>query len=212
MPRGITTGLLGDAVTANVFLLGVAYQAGVVPVTAASIEQAIDLNGTAVELNTQAFRWGRLWVVDPNRVERQAGLRREPDGGTAGLEEFADDAELQRMLALRVSELVAYQDRRYAERYLDVVRRCRVAEKAAGTDGELTRTVAHQLHRLMAYKDEYEVARLLLAGRRAGGAHVRGSREGHLEPPPADAPGHGHEAQAPAGAVGAPGHGWACAR
>ncbi len=160
----LTTGLLGDAVTANVFLLGVAYQAGVVPVKASSIEAAIDLNGTAVELNLQAFRWGRLWVVDPERVERQAGLRAATPLTTAGLEEFAADAELQRMLAIRVAELTAYQDRAYADRYLAVVRRAFEAEQRAGGDGAFTRTVAHQLHRLMAYKDEYEVARLLLDG------------------------------------------------
>ena len=160
----LTAGLLGDAVTANVFLLGVAYQAGVLPVTAASIESAIDLNGTAVDLNLQAFRWGRLWVVDPERVERQAGLRTGPSGSTEGLEDFAGDPELQRMLAVRVAELTAYQDRRYAQRYLELVRRCAAAERDAGTDGTFTRTVAHQLHRLMAYKDEYEVARLLLDG------------------------------------------------
>jgi indolepyruvate ferredoxin oxidoreductase len=160
----LTAGLLGDAVTANVFLLGVAYQAGVIPVTAASIERAIDLNGTAVDLNLQAFRWGRLWVVDPDHVERQAGLRPQAEGSTKGLEDFAGDAELQRMLAVRVAELTAYQDRRYARRYLGVVRRCAEAERTAGTDGAFTRTVAHQLHRLMAYKDEYEVARLLLEG------------------------------------------------
>ena len=107
----LTTGLLGDAVTANVFLLGVAYQAGVVPVKASSIEAAIDLNGTAVELNLQAFRWGRLWVVDPERVERQAGLRAATPPTTAGLEDLAADAELQRMVAIRVAELTAYQDR-----------------------------------------------------------------------------------------------------
>ncbi|HEY8093599.1 MAG TPA: indolepyruvate ferredoxin oxidoreductase family protein, partial [Acidimicrobiales bacterium] len=159
----ITAGLLGDAVTANVFLLGVAYQAGLVPVKASSIEAAIDLNGTAVDLNTQAFRWGRLWAVDPARVEQQAGLRADPAAGAEGLDEFADDAELQRMLAVRVGELTTYQDRPYADRYLEVVRRCHRAEQAAGTDGSFSRTVAHQLHRLMAYKDEYEVARLLLS-------------------------------------------------
>jgi indolepyruvate ferredoxin oxidoreductase len=160
----LTTGLLGDAVTANVFVLGVAYQAGVVPVQASSIEAAIDLNGTAVELNLQAFRWGRLWVVDPERVERQAGVRAATPASTAGLEQFADDAELQRMLAIRVAELTVYQDRAYAERYLAVVRRAFETEQRAAGDGSFTRTVAHQLHRLMAYKDEYEVARLLLDG------------------------------------------------
>ena len=160
----LTTGLLGDAVTANVFLLGVAYQAGTIPVKAASIEAAIDLNGTAVELNLQAFRWGRLWVVDAERVERQAGVRAVLPAGTAGLEDLGHDGELQRMVAVRVAELTAYQGRRYADRYLAVIRRCDVAERQAGSDGAFTRTVAHQLHRLMAYKDEYEVARLLLDG------------------------------------------------
>jgi indolepyruvate ferredoxin oxidoreductase len=173
----LTTGLLGDAVTANVFLLGVAYQAGVVPVKASSIEAAIDLNGTAVDLNLQAFRWGRLWVVDPERVERQAGVRAATPASTAGLEEFAADAELQRMLAIRVGELVAYQDRAYADRYLAVVRRAFVAEQQVGGDGTFTRTVAHQLHRLMAYKDEYEVARLLLGG----GAQVERTFGGAVE-------------------------------
>ena len=130
-PPGLTAGLLGDAVTANVFLLGVAYQAGVLPVPAAAIERAIDLNGTAVEANLPAFRWGRLWVVDPERVERQAGLRTGPSGSTAGLEDFAGDPELQRMLAVRLAELIAYQDRRYAQRYLE--RRAALRGRRAGS-------------------------------------------------------------------------------
>ncbi len=91
-------------------------------------------------------------------------MRAATPATTAGLEEFADDAELQRMLAIRVAELTAYQDRAYADRYLAVVRRAVEAERRAGGDGTFARTVAHQLHRLMAYKDEYEVARLLLDG------------------------------------------------
>jgi indolepyruvate ferredoxin oxidoreductase len=69
------------------------------------------------------------------------------------------------MVAIRRDELVAYQDRKTAERYLAIVRRCHAAEAAAGGDGSFSRTAAHQLHRVVAYKDEYEVARLLLSGR-----------------------------------------------
>ena len=162
---GLTTGLLGSAVTANVLLLGVAFQAGAIPLSAAAIERAIELNGTAVDANLAAFRWGRAWVVDPTRVEQAAGQEPPVPLDTSGLDDLAGDPELVRLVAIRRRELIAYQDQRTARRYVDVVRRCWAAEQAAGGDGAFSRTVACQLHRLMAYKDEYEVARLLLDGR-----------------------------------------------
>ncbi|MCE2512830.1 MAG: indolepyruvate ferredoxin oxidoreductase family protein, partial [Acidimicrobiia bacterium] len=54
--------LLGTAMSANVLALGAAYQAGGIPVSAASIERAIELNGVAVKTNIAAFRWGRVYV------------------------------------------------------------------------------------------------------------------------------------------------------
>ena len=63
----------GNAVTANVFMVGVAYQAGLIPLPGEAIERAIELNGTAVEANLAAFRWGRRWTVDPGEVEKAAG-------------------------------------------------------------------------------------------------------------------------------------------
>ena len=64
---------------------------------------------------------------------------------------------------MRVSDLIAYQSRRYAQHYAEFVERIRVAEatKVPGVD-DLTRSVARNLHKLMAYKDEYEVPRLCL--------------------------------------------------
>ena len=56
--------LLGTAMPANVLVLGAAYQAGGIPVSAASIERAIELNGVAVAANIAAFRWGRLYRRD----------------------------------------------------------------------------------------------------------------------------------------------------
>ncbi len=56
--------LLGTAMPANVLMLGAAYQAGGIPVSAASIERAIELNGVAVPANIAAFRWGRVYVRD----------------------------------------------------------------------------------------------------------------------------------------------------
>jgi indolepyruvate ferredoxin oxidoreductase len=160
---GLSIGLLGSALTANTFLLGVAFQAGTIPLTASSIERAIELNGAAVPANIAAFRWGRAWVVDPASVESAAGREVAAEVDTRRLDDLADDAELQRMVAVRRAELTAFQNGRLAERYVATIRRCRAAEREAGGDGAFTRTVAHQLHRLMAYKDEYEVARLLLS-------------------------------------------------
>ena len=74
----ITTGLFGDAATANIFLLGVAVQSGAVPVEASWIERAIELNGVAVQRNVTAFRWGRRWYALPDEVEQAAGFVSHP--------------------------------------------------------------------------------------------------------------------------------------
>ncbi len=160
----IVTALLGNAVTANVFMVGVAYQAGFIPLPGEAIERAIELNGTAVELNLAAFRWGRRWTIDPSDVEKAAGA-----SVAYALQPYAvegiDDAVLRDVVERRAGDLVEYQNRRYAARYADVVVRAHRAEQQAGGDGGFSIVVAQQLHHVMAYKDEYEVARLLLAGR-----------------------------------------------
>jgi indolepyruvate ferredoxin oxidoreductase len=172
---GLTTGLFGNSVTANVFVVGVAYQAGLIPVPADAIEQAIELNGAAVEANQAAFRWGRSWYVDPEAVERLADrTNRAADAKPFDVGKF-DDPELRRLVEVRAADLAVYQDARYARRYVATVREAADAELASAggasaasgseCDGSFARTVARQLHRLMAYKDEYEVARLLLGGR-----------------------------------------------
>src|SRR5690606_1089618 len=123
----VAEGLFGETTTANVVLLGAAYQRGCLPVAAAAIAQAIELNGAAVEANIAAFRWGRLLVSDPDRVT--AALSPRPDGlRPPSAEDLAligdlDRGELGRLLRIRVPDLVAYQDRRYATRYVEHVRR-----------------------------------------------------------------------------------------
>jgi indolepyruvate ferredoxin oxidoreductase len=173
--------LFGDIIYANMILLGASYQAGAVPLESASMEAAIRLNGKAVENNMQAFRWGRLAVADPGRVEETLGGK-TPSAETQitthreqlankpkqvalydqGMAAIGLDGEGQAQLGLRLVELCAYQDQHYARRYLDLVQRVWQAD-AAMTDrgGQLTRLVSTQFYKLMAYKDEYEVARLL---------------------------------------------------
>jgi indolepyruvate ferredoxin oxidoreductase len=134
---------LGDLIYLNVYLLGIAFQRGLVPLSAEAIERALELNGTQVERNKAAFAAGRAAALaEPAPVTPEA----EP---------------LDALIARRVADLTAYQNADYAKGYLAFVNRVRLAEKTGvASEERLTRAVATQLYRLMAYKDEYEVARL----------------------------------------------------
>src|SRR5438067_855889 len=163
-------------------MIGIAYQAGLLPMAAESIEAAIRLNGVAVEKNLQAFRYGRLFQADPARVtrllgepvlsadevrERQLAILGADAAAYAEMHERCRDMgeESRRLLGLRIAELIRYQDAAYARKYVDAVVAVWEKERALGTGSEaLTQAAARYLHKLMAYKDEYEVARLLLKG------------------------------------------------
>ena len=75
----LATRLLGDAIYANFFLLGVAYQQGLIPLGAEAINAAVELNGVAIDSNQLAFRWGRRYAIDAAAVLREAGLANEPE-------------------------------------------------------------------------------------------------------------------------------------
>ncbi len=171
----LAAALLGDAIAANLFMVGFAWQRGLLPVSAAAVERAIELNGVAVDLNRQAFQWGRRAAHDRAAVEQLAGIGRPP-------EPLAVDDFVTR----RARDLAAFQDRAYARRYTDLVDRVRAAEAAVGDDA-LTGAVARAYFKLLAYKDEYEVARLFSDGefRRALDDQFEGpSRLAfHLAPP-----------------------------
>jgi len=184
--------LFDDAAMANVLLLGVAHQLGLLPVSTSALERAIELNGVAVERNLQAFRWGRLWVADRPRFERLVprapGLEEPSEWAQAALRDVPLSAELRRRVARRVDDLVAYQNRRYARRFVTSVNRVAAAEHAIAPDSEaLTEAVAFNLHHLMAYKDEYEVARLLLSDQARQELEAVGGQRikvvWHLHPP-----------------------------
>lgn len=66
----IVKAVMGDAIYTNMFLLGVAWQMGKVPLSREALTQAIALNGVAVERNLMAFGWGRLIAARPDLVER----------------------------------------------------------------------------------------------------------------------------------------------
>lgn len=171
--QAIAEALFGDHMAVNPIMLGAAYQAGALPVSAASIEKAIRLNGVSVEMNLLAFRWGRMAVVDRKQVEAavaQATTTRTTEqapilsaAARALVDRVGASGELRRLLEIRVPELIAYQSAAYAGEYADFVARvARVeAERAPGQRG-LAEATARYLYKLMAYKDEYEVARLHL--------------------------------------------------
>jgi indolepyruvate ferredoxin oxidoreductase len=150
----VATALLGDSIAGNLFLLGFAWQQGLVPVSAEALEQAIELNAVAVDFNKQAFLWGRRCAHQPQAVRAAAGLDAKAPAPPT----------LDEVIADREGRLQDYQNRRYAERYRQFVQRVRDADPRAAEPDSLTFAVARQLFRLMAYKDEYEVARLYSDG------------------------------------------------
>src|SRR5581483_7165376 len=118
------------SIGADIFLVGYAYQLGALPLSAAAIEKAIELNGEAVAMNQAAFRWGRRAAIDLQQVEALA----KPDA--------IDEARrlsqsLPEMIERRVAFLTEYQNRAYAEHYRTLVERARAAEaeKAPGKTG-----------------------------------------------------------------------------
>jgi indolepyruvate ferredoxin oxidoreductase len=149
---------LGDEQYANMIMVGAAYQCGALPIAAASIERAIQLNAVAVAANLAAFRHGRHAVAGQAPQSGQApqpGPARLPGAGT-------EAGSLDELVRRRVEDLVAYQNASYAAGYAEVVERVREAEAGISPGLELTAAVAGHLYKLMAYKDEYEVARLSL--------------------------------------------------
>ncbi|MGI9493347.1 MAG: DUF6537 domain-containing protein, partial [Geminicoccaceae bacterium] len=141
--------LFGDAIFSNLMLVGAAYQRGLLPLSLASLEQAIALNGVAVDRNRAAFHTGRLLIAAPERLQHDS----DRTGST--------DESLDGLIERLASELESYADAAYADRFLSTIATVRLAETALGAESlPLTEAVSKNLFKLMAYKDEYEVARL----------------------------------------------------
>ncbi len=151
----LATLLVGDSIATNMFMLGVAWQRGWVPLGREALRRAIELNGVAVELNQRAFDWGRLAAARPQRAEQQA-IATEVLPQARRIASSIDE-----VVARRRAELVAYQGEALAHRYWSLVERVRRAEQQVAPGSErLSLAVARQAFRLYAVKDEYEVARL----------------------------------------------------
>ncbi len=174
--------LFGNSLGANMFLLGFAYQHGGLPLSAAAIEKAIELNGQAIAMNVAAFRWGRRAAHEPEAVLALIETTRKA-GAVRSLSETLDE-----VIDRRADFLAAYQNDAYAKRFRDRVAAIRAAEaKAVPGSTAVTEAVARNLFKLMAIKDEYEVARLYTDGafkqQLAGQFQSWDKLEFHLAPP-----------------------------
>ncbi|ATF18250.1 indolepyruvate ferredoxin oxidoreductase family protein [Phaeobacter gallaeciensis] len=137
---------MGDSIFSNMMVFGAAWQRGLLPISLEAIQEAITLNGAAVERNLRAFDIGRWAVLYPQEAARLS----EPN-----VVELPKTVEEQ--IAFRKGHLTDYQGPRLAKRYgkmLDGI-----------ADKSLQEAVAKGYHKLLSYKDEYEVARLLLSSR-----------------------------------------------
>ncbi len=147
--------LMGHTVYSNVFMLGHAWQQGLIPVSEHALLRAIEINGVNIEENKRAFNWGRIAAQD---LEYVTACAKVP-------EPVLVEKTLSELVAHRAALLIDYQDQVYADNYRDFVSRVEQAEQSLGDPEQpLTRAVATYLYKLMAYKDEYEVARLYSNG------------------------------------------------
>ncbi len=106
----IATRMFGDSIATNMFLLGVAFQHGRIPVSLASLVRAIELNGVSVDLNKRAFDVGRRAVANPDTLH-------SIQSDDAGKHPFT----LQELIDRRAMFLTDYQNKAYADRYRRLV-------------------------------------------------------------------------------------------
>jgi indolepyruvate ferredoxin oxidoreductase len=147
--------IFGDTIAGNMFMLGYAYQRGLIPISSEAIDAAIELNGAGVKMNKEAFLWGRRAALSPSSAER-ALVEAKPVRESLQLSTSLDE-----LIERKVAFLSEYQNAAYGKRYRALVNRVREWERIVmPRQDAVTRTVANGYFKVLAYKDEYEVARL----------------------------------------------------
>ena len=147
--------IFGDTIAGNMFMLGYAYQRGLIPISSEAIDAAIELNGAGVKMNKEAFLWGRRAALSPSSAER-ALVAAKPMR-----ESLQISSSLDELIERKVMFLSEYQNAAYGKRYRALVNRVREWERTVTPRQDaVTRAVANGYFKVLAYKDEYEVARL----------------------------------------------------
>ncbi len=156
--------LFGSTTSANFLLIGAAFQSGGLRIPADAIEEAIGINGVAVDTNLAAFRWGRVAIADPDafRAATEHAPRAPKPVPAHLLSETTLDGEVRRLVERRAADLVDFQSEKLARRYIEAVQEAWAAERDVTDRTEFSEAVARGLYKFTAYKDEYEVARLLV--------------------------------------------------
>lgn len=150
----LATALLGDSIAANMMMLGAAWQSGAVPLSLASLERAIELNGVQIEFNKRCLAWGRRCAADMAAVQAAALPARSVSPEPQRPETLADIVERN------AAVLRDYQNDAYAQRYRQLVGQASRAEQRLGMGDGFALAVARYHFKLLAHKDEFEVARL----------------------------------------------------
>ena len=151
----LVSGLIGDTMLTNIFILGFTLQRGLLPVSVDALERAVELNGVSIDANKRALNLGRLAAYDAPALEHAIGARDSAEHADRQPE------TLDQIIEFQVEHLAAYQNDAYAARYRALVNRVADAERAVlPSQDDLARAVARYYAKLLAYKDEYEVARL----------------------------------------------------
>src|SRR6185312_12083871 len=182
---------LGSKLFVNIMMLGVAYQLGLIPVSAHSIAWAIkDTIRREHRRNVKAFNIGRKLALEPRAlpmkpepetwhqlvVNKSRILRKTKMQGRRWAEDFEKLAntamkvmrllpdESKYDLALRIYDLMQYADFHYAKRYMDLIRAVYKRDiDAGGGERKFAATAAaiRNLAKVMLIKDEPYVAYLL---------------------------------------------------
>ena len=163
--------MFGSALQANIVLLGVSFQAGLIPLSSGAITAAIEANGVQVKRNLMAFQLGRLLQTNPHILD----LRE-----TSGEIPLTVEQAREHLTTYRASE-----DTQDFDRTINTVRRLEEGIRP-GSD-QLTRTIAREYVRALAPKDEFEIGRLLSSdkfAREIEGHFGKGAKASYLMAPP----------------------------
>jgi indolepyruvate ferredoxin oxidoreductase len=182
---------LGNKLYANIMMLGAAYQRGLLPLELKNLEWALDVAiRHDLPTNMKAFNMGRQLVLDPDYfatvapaqtymellVEKTKILGRTHNDRTAtayrqvietNLAVMDLDEDTRLHFALRVYDLIQYENLEYAYDYIALVRQ---TYRRDGTQHHYAATAAiiRQLAKVMAIKDEIYVAYLLTCEEKYG--------------------------------------------
>lgn len=143
----------------NTVLFGAMAGSGVLPFSRQACEQAIERSGKAVQASLRGFAAG--FEAAQGRVQAATKLVEQIQGlDVLPPRVRALPEALHAVVSAGVELTTDYQDKRYADQYLDTVERVLALERAQGDTLDVTRETARYLGLWMCYEDVIRVAQL----------------------------------------------------